>query len=267
MTKQNYIPHIFALSFIFTLGNAIIIMPATNFINLILSCALSLALVLLVSLLLKWGQKNKAVYLITALLLCAVTIYGAATTFLDYINYLKTEQTLQLNKFLLAFVLAVIIIFFASSKKQAIYKYCLFTFVILVAIMLISLAGGIKIFDYKNLKVSLFDFSFLPKQFFCFFLPIAVLPILNNNKEIKPTVYGILLGFAFLLLAALQVALTLGTSHTIKIPYLKAISAISSGSLFTRLDGAIWFLFFVSAIVKIAICVKVFLKIIKNNHN
>ncbi len=257
MTTTKYAPHIVATSALFTLGNAIVLMPMLNFFGVGISFILSLLIVWFVSFLLKSAQKNKVVSLCTTLVICIAAIYGAATTFLDYVRFLKSEQMPQTSIILLAITFAAIVVIFAKSKIHAIYKYSLFVFVVLVAIMLLSFMGGFKFFEYKNLNTDKYIFS--AKEYIRFFSSIIVLSIVfkNDNQSIKPTICGVSVGFLFVFIALFQSVLTLGANADAVYPYLKSVGVISSGSLFTRLDGAVWFLFFVTSLIKIAVCIKV----------
>ncbi len=264
MKTQKYTPHILATSVIFTLGNTIISVPCFNLIDLIIMLIVSLVVMLLARFLIGLGRKNKAVFLCIAFVVGIIAIYGASITILDYIRFLKTEQMPLTNVLLLVAVIGAVISFFVISKTSALYKYCLFAFVIISIIMIVCFIGGIKGFDYKNLNTQFFKFTFSFKDFLRLFLPLAILPFFNfdESTSIKPTIYGVALGFLGLVVALLQSVLTMGIEYNITYPYLKAVSVISSGSLFTRLDGAVWFLFFVCAIVKAVVCIKVAIEII-----
>ncbi len=251
MTIKKHASHIAAMSVLFTLGNTIILMPGFNLINPVIA----LAIVLLMGALLKMGTKNKAAFLCAAVVGFLSAMYGAVTTFFDYINFLKTEQLPQKSGIFMAIVFAAIVLIFATRKVGAIYKYCLFVSVIAIAIILLCFLSGIKNFDHKFLDLKLFEISFSLQDS----LPLAALLFLckNETKFIKPTLFGVAAGFLLLFISALQTGLTFWINNDVAHPYLKAVSVISSGSLFTRLDGLVWFLFFITALVKISICVKV----------
>lgn len=257
MTRQRYTLHITAMSSIFVLGN-IINPTATNFADVFIMCFLAFAGIFVVSLLLKSGKKNKAIYLATDLLLCVVAIYVAITTFLDYVNCLSVEQMPQNSKFLLAFVLFATLAIFSLSKEESIYKYCLFTFAIIISIIAVCFISGVGGYNYKNIDQNCFKTLFLPKQFVKSLLSAMILTLFSyeNTRQYKTTVYGIVVGIVCLFLVTLQTVLTFGANCKAVFPYLKAISTISLGSLFTRVDGAVWFIFFVCAVIKITVCVK-----------
>lgn len=265
MLTQKYTLHILAASVLFTLGNAIILMPSFNLLELGLSFVLSLAVICVASLLIKLGQKNKFMFCCVSVTVIVAAIYGAVITFLDYIFFLKAEQTSQIGIVWTSIVLAVVCIYFATRQLSAIYKYCLFAVALVVLIMLVCIFGGIKVFDYDNFGQSKWNSLSFVKNYLSFFLPVIVLPfgVKSYNQSLKPLAFGVMGGFLLLGIATLQTVLTLGENFNVSYPYLKAVSVISSGSLFTRLDGLVWFLFFVSSVVKTTICIKTVFEILK----
>lgn len=239
-------------------------MSRTQIINAFLYCAIIIISLLITTRILHCSKEKKAIYFVFISLLGAAALYGAITTFLDYFKFLKTEQIPNTNTIFLITVLIFITVIFVLQKEHAIYKYCLFAFFVVSAIILICLISGIKNFDYRNFKFAFFDLP-LFKRNILYFLPTIVLPIFSysETKKTNPAVLGVTAGFVCLCLMSVQAMLTLGCTNNAKTPYLNTISAITLGSLFTRLDGLVWFLFFVGAMVKVAVCVKVFLKMIK----
>lgn len=265
MFTQKYAIHILAASVIFTLGNAVILMPAFNLLELCLLLILSLAAMCGVSFLLKFGQKNKAIFCVEAVFVVAVAGCGAVISFFDYIFFLKTEQTPQSRVVWLGVIFAAVCIYFSTRHINAIYKYCLFSVVLVALIMLVCLLGGIRNFDYDNFDEIKWNSSSFVRDYLRFFWPTTVLPfgVKSYNQSVKPMVFGVTGGFLLIGIAVSQTILTLGKNFSVSHPYLKAVSVISSGSLFTRLDGLVWFFFFVSSVVKITICIKAVLEILK----
>lgn len=265
MTKQKYTPHVIAASAFFTLGNAIILLPEFNLFEFGLLLALSLAIIFITSRLLKAANENKLAFFCVSAMIVAGATYGAATTFLNYVAFLKNEQLSQNGAVWIGLAFAAICIYFATRSTAAVCKCCLFFAVFSVLIMLVCFIGGIRIFDYGNLAEIKWEFSSHIKKYSGVFLPIVALPafMAADNKTIKPVIFGVTGGFLLLFMATLQIALTLGNSFDVSYPYLKAVSVISSGSLFTRLDGLVWFLFFIVALLKITICAKAIMAVTK----
>lgn len=264
MITKKYVPHTFAISALFTVGNAVLLMYQFDLLHSAISLVSSLVLIGLSAFLLRRFKTNKLAFRFLLVVVGIISAYGAVTAFLDYIRFLKAEQMSQTNTMLLGALLLAIIIVFSVSKKTAIYKYGLFVFVVSVLIIVVCFASGINSFDFKNETVSLLSRSFSIKDFLRFFLPVVILPFwIGDESGIKTICGGVATAFLLLLVTALQVLLTFGQSDGVLYPYLKSVGVISSGSLFTRLDGLVWFLFFATALIKIAVCINAMLKIIK----
>ncbi len=263
MTK-HFSPHVFALCSLFVLGNIIVIMPFAlkDIFVFALFCVVSLILTITMCFVIKQAKHNLPFNFLLFILL-AISVYGAAITFVDFLIFLKSIQLNQTNILLLTLTLFAIVIFFALQKLSTIYKYGLLVAVVIGAIILLC-----GIFSVKNFDVSLFKTSIVPtdynfKVFFKFFLPIITLPVLFgfDEKSARSVFYGCVTGFFVLFLCFLQTTLTFSDTSAVNFPYLRAIGVISSGSLFTRLDGLVYIIFFVTTMIKITLCIKTVEKI------
>ncbi len=261
--KTQYAPHIFSLCALSVLGNAVFLMPfykSGGFLSVLISAILSLGLISMMTRLIKWGQNNKIIFFIVFMFIGATAIYGTVTTFLDYVGFLKSAQMPRASIYLLSSFLLGLIFIFVLSNTSAIYKYSLLVAVISAAMVIICFAGGIKSFDFSSFKKDFLKLSFNIKDFLQVFSSLAVIPFFvslsSKNIPKKPLVLGALAGFLLLLLCLTQSVFTLGFADNISYPYLKAVGVISSGSLFTRLDGFVYFIFFITSLTKITVCVK-----------
>ena len=88
---------------------------------------------------------------------------------------------------------------------------------------------------------------------------MLILPLVANQNT-KAIFGGVSTGFALILVTSLQTALTIGVDSGVLYPYLKSVGVISSGSLFTRLDGLVYYLFFTTSLLKIVIGISVIKK-------
>lgn len=263
MTTKEYSPHIFSLCALSVLGNAIISMPFYKnggFFSVLIYAVISCFFIPLISVVLKYVKKHKLLFCIVSVVSCGASIYGAAATFFDYIDFLKSAQMPQANVILLSAILLIVIIFFVSCSVSAILKYCLFVSVIVAVLLSLCFVGGTRNFDFLVLKTSFLKFDFSLNDFLrCFssFLTVPFFMFLKlKSMPAKPMFFGTLSGFLVLFLCLLQSVLTLGLVPDIAYPYQKAVSIISSGSLFTRLDGLVYFIFFATSITKAAVCTK-----------
>ena len=263
MKTQLYTPHIFSLCALSVLGNAIILMPflkSGGLSSILISAVLTICIILLMTWLAKRWQKNKFIFFIVFVFIGIVAIYSAATTFLDYVGFLKSAQMPSASIYLLAAVLLGVVVVFVLSSTSAIYKYCLLVAIIGALMIAICFVGGIRNFDFSILKEEFFKPNFHIKDFLRFFSSLAVIPFFVSLKlkdfSANPIFLSASTGFLVLILCLFQCALTLNYSSDTAYPYLKAVGVISSGSLFTRLDGFVYFLFFITSLIKITICIK-----------
>ncbi len=259
MIKNKFSPHVFSLSALFVLGGAVISMPfyTLGLVSLLIFGVLSLLLVWFSTVLLNLGQKNKTAFYIAAVIVTAAAIFGAASAFLDFFAFLKAVALPKTNTVFLLVALGVLVVLFCINKWYAIYKYSLFTAVICGAIIIICFLGGIKNFDFKGLALPL-TVSFKLKDLLKCVLPVIVLPFFTDCKKrhSKPIFLGVAVAFLSVAICLLQSVFTFHAQNDLSFPYLRAVSVISSGSLFTRLDGLVYFLFFASALVRVTVCIK-----------
>lgn len=267
MQQSNYNRHTLSLCTLFVLGNAIVFLPSNNNLWCVLTVLFFPLTALLVGTTLVSSFKNKFLLFLTSAIICITAVLGAVTTFADYVLFLKNYQLEDCSLYLTSVVFIGIVLFFAFCDNQAFYKYCLFTATICLAIIIICFLSGLKNFSLSNLDTKAFKtFAFF--DVFKTFLPVVVLPFFVNfslkNKKHHPFVFaGVITGVVLSALCLLQALLTLNITDKTIYPYLEAVSIISSGSLFTRLDGLICFLFFTTALTKITVCTKTVLYVLK----
>ncbi len=264
MNSKGYGIHIFSLSALFTLGNAVITIPLSAK-NLLLAAAFSVFLILLCSLAVKIGLKNRVYFCTAALPISAIAAYGFLTAAFDYIMFLKAIQMPDTNTFLTSAVLIAAVALCAFCSNSSILKYSLLSAVICALFFALNFIGGIQSFDYlqaKHLWQSYFSIGGILR----FVLPTTALALFvflsQKRAALTSVITGAAAGFLVLALCLVQIIFTLGPSE-IQYPYIKAISVISSGNLFTRLDGFVYFIFFATTLVKLAVCVKAIVLTVK----
>ena len=107
--------------------------------------------------------------------------------------------------------------------------------------------------------------AFLPSTL----LPIIILPFfdiyLSENRDKKSILKGYFAGSLLLIVCLLNVLLIFGNELSAKIdfPYSEAISTVTAGNIFMRLDGFSYYVFFMSCLVKICLSLKVLAVIFK----
>ena len=269
MKTQNFSPHIFFVCFLFVLGNAVFTLPINEFnpfIFVLLSGLLSLTLVA-TSFLMSCVTENKFLFFALCFIALITSVFGAISTFLDYYRFLTQAQMPYTNSVLIILILVITGVILSSFRLSAVLKYCLFTGIISITIITLCFIAGIKNYDFSSFKLIQTEKIFSFKVFIYCFSPTLVLPFLFHNTIIdfsfKSMFVGTLAGFITLLITCLQTVLTLGLAGS-DFSYLKTVSTISTGSLFSRLDGLVFFVCFASSIIKIIFCCKAALFSFKN---
>ena len=280
---KNSIPykfHITALATLFIIGNGVIIFPTAiadeyTFLAYLLCGGVAFLLFFVLS-----GVISKAysfmptsdtkpykkvlltgLYFVTA----AVSLYYMVETFCDFSLFLS-ELVLKSFPLIMCFILFLaMIIFFVLAKNEAFLKFSviafLFTAAVIIFFFLASLKnyriGNIFIFKLPELK------PFIPQVEE--YLTGLILPVLLFMcfkalvfKEVSKiyTFWGVLSGVVLLGLCILNSVLLFGTrfSGTLDYPYASAVSTVTIGRLFTRLDGFSYYVYFAAATVRINIC-------------
>lgn len=274
MKTNNYKPHIFSLFGLFVCGNAVITLPFYNAKNQIfvflITAALSVLFVRIFTVIMRCCKKSKVVFWTVCLPVCLLALYGAMTTLYDYLHFVRAVQLPQTSFVWLAFFMLTLVVVFAISPNSAIYKYCLLMAVFCAAMVILLFIVGTKHFDLSQLGLILNLcnlWAATPTIFLRYFSSLAV-PVLfvfltDADKTIKAITFGSVFGFWAVGICLAQGVLTLGGAEY-SYPYIDAVSVISSGSLFTRLDGFVYFIFFATAITKAAVCAKTVVLIIKS---
>lgn len=273
MEKYSYKIHTIACVALFTAGNAAIMQPFYSKSNLavfLLTALFSFLFALLSVAAVNFAFKEsdslfrKILRYIIAAAAVLAAIYGAFSTVLDYVTFVGKAQLPQMYTALIAVAMLGFSAVFIKVSHTAILKYCLFMAALSVAVVLLLFAVSVKLFDFNTVT---FDMSLSGsnvikaiKYFLKYFSPVlaAVLFAALANKKTKTAdiLGGLGVGFLILLITAVQSIFVLGNSGGYEFSYLYAVSVFSSGSLFSRLDGFVYFLFFAVSTVKIAVCVK-----------
>ena len=282
MREHSYKSHIFAAVMIFVMGNTVITLPfckQENFLLVfLLSAVFCIAFILLTIPILKYAfiykqsVFKKIVLFVTVTAVVTAAAYGAVSAFLDYISFVRDIQLSQTSGILITAAMLVLIVAFVICSGSAILKFCLLMAVITLAVVLLLFAVSIKMFDISYLNFSLnfsgVEFSASVKCFLKYFsvtvVPIAFALQTQQRTSVSNIISSASAGLLAVVLCLLQSVFVLGGAvYQYSYPYIYAVSAFSSGSLFTRLDGLVYFMFFAVTAVKVGICVKTIVLIIK----
>lgn len=278
MNRSAYNIHTVALTALFIIGNSILTPDIhglkNTFLAFFASAVLTLLIVAAVSKFLNFAflpsKKHKTRFYVNALLVGLLAVFGVLDTLYSYIRFLTDIQLPQASLILICFAVIVPVGVLVFCSNTALYKFCLLSAVISGCAIALIFIGGIKSFDFSPFKADAVKYSDLSDGMVgflkCFLPAVCISAFMTLTKETactKQTVTGASLGLLAIALCLLQSVLTLGAATGEEFPYFKAVSVISSGSLFSRLDGFCFWLFFVCSLVKSAVCIKTVRLIIK----
>lgn len=264
-----YNKHFVALSLLFILGNAVITLPQKNadkftFLGFLISFLLSLLLYFTVFLI----PISKPVMAVAF----AVSFWAAADTLLSFLKFINQTLLRDTAKILIVLPLAFVIFIFAKVSKTALFKFSLISAFFSVIAVIFFFIFTAKDFDIGNIIIkSLPSLKNLYSQT-CAYIKTVTLPSLllviyaKITQKNKKTAYlGLISGNVLLAACILNSVLLFGSkfSGRLDFPYASAISTVTFGNLFTRMDGFAYFIYFASCIVKITVCINIMKNFIK----
>ena len=281
MKKTSYFTHISALTSLFVLGNAVIILPMGKvneftFLSFLISAVFGIILYFPASLCAKklLGEKNhknqilKTVQIILLLALSVFAIFCVADAFSAFLNFVKVIILPNTATFFITLIFAVCVLYFALKKAENILKFFLIFAVLSGAIVLFFFFAtsfdfnlrNIFIFRLPDLKTFLNQATEYVKNPV---MPTLILPFYNmsvfENTKKGASLIGLLCGYILLGLCVIGSVLLFGANFAgdLEFPYFSASSTVSFGRLFTRLDGFCYFLFFIAVLARITVCLHV----------
>lgn len=278
-SSRIFITHFISVSALFFMGNAIIKAPSNEadeftFLAYLITCGLGILLYLPLSFLARKiylpSAENTVLFRIfkgfVYLILSIFSAFIIAETFKDYVNFTKNVILSASSLFSIISVFLLICLFFAFKRKEDVLKFALISFFAVFILVLFFFFAAMPNYSLRNIFIfRLPDIKTLFKQSLPYFknpvLPSLLLPFYNIlifKKEKKSALFsGYLCGTLLLGLGILSAVLLFGTTFAgnLSFPYSSAVSTVSIGRLFTRLDGFSYFIYFSSALIRINVCI------------
>ena len=277
--KSNFNIHFIMMSAMFLLGNAVISVPyknaeKNNFLSFIIAFVSGLLIICLLTFvfdflydekrLLKNTVIIKIVYIVSSILL----IYVSVLCFRDYSDFVAFRMLPNTPRFIVSVIFALCVLWFSLQKDKIILKFSLFSLVITAIIIILFFIISIPRYRLENIIILEFpDIKDTVKQAVSYFVNVFVtsLPVLLYRKcffekmEKKYICLAVVSGTVLLAVCLLNSLLLFGTTvaSEMEFPYSDAISTVTVGELFTRMDGFSYFVFFASSIIKITVCISV----------
>lgn len=272
--------HIIALSVLYVLGNGILNFPLKGtdefgftayLVSLLVLVVFYVAFSMITN---KISQTPKAFFCGYIILISVVSLFIGANAFGDAVNFMTRTLLQGVPTFFISLIFGITVVYFALKPSQSLFKFSLVTCVFVVGIILFFFVAPMEKYELRNIyifrapKLS----SLLPQLKVYLLNPVLqslILPLFFNlciGKTCgKPATVGVFFGGVFLGLCLLAPILLFGahTGGEFSFPFSSAAETVTVGRLFTRLDGFVYFVYFITCLVKITVSLKVSLTALK----
>lgn len=277
--EPTYNKHLASLTAIFILGDAVIILPSSDsgnyplfgfFAAAIAAALLYFAAFPLANRLIRKPCKSPVSKLFSLLLLTLAAVYAlysAGITFIRYTDFVDKILLPETPKFLIAAVFILSAVYLATRRQEVILKLTLIAvFAAVIAVLFFFMLSS-KDFKAENIfNYGFPNFSQLLKSSKPYFINVALPALLipaystlfTGKSRAGAPFLGLITGLALTLLCLLESLLLFGAplAERLSFPLAAAVSTVTVGSLFTRMDGIVYCLFFLPALIKTAVCMK-----------
>lgn len=279
--KTTKYKHLICLLGIFILGEAVIAAPysgadSLNVLALFCACAIAAAGVFLLTPLCsrvfseissKSNPISRFAVTLCYSIVIIVSLFLAAKAFVSLNRFVCEVMLIKTPRFIVAFISAVLAAVSVMGGRNNIFKFSLISAVICALIIAVLFALSLQSFEVRNIV----PYTYLPsynllaqtaEYLLKCFAPcaVAVVYICATHESPRGAILcdGVLLGGIMLLVCVANSVLIFGapTAAGMQFPYSDAVSLISLGELFTRMDGFSYLLIFISTVTKITVCLK-----------
>lgn len=279
--KEGFYIHSAALTALFIMGNAVIILPVKKadeytFLGFLLTFLISVFAIMVLSPVANFifgeeiTEDHSKVRKIAVLVCCGVTavfsLFCLGNAFLNLGKFISDVLLPDFSNTVIFIILLGVSFFFATKRQEDILKFSVLGFVFCFLFVLVFFFGGFENYNPRNIYIfSLPDFKtifFQAKPYFeNVFFPVLLLPVYHSvifkNAKKSALFWGAVTGYILLGLCILGALLLFGTKLSGKLdyPFASAVSTVTVGRIFTRLDGFSYIIYFVTSIVRITVSV------------
>lgn len=279
--KEGFYIHSAVLTALFIMGNAVIILPVKKadeytFLGFLLTALISVFAVLVLSPVTDFifGKEitadNSKIWKIAVLVCCGVTavlsLFCLGGAFLNLGKFISDVLLPDFSDTIIFIILLGVSFFFALKRQEDILKFSVLGFGFCLLFVLFFFFAGFENYNPRNIYIfSLPDFKtmiFQAKPYFKnVFLAVLLLPVYHSFvfKKVKKSAlfWGAVTGCILLGLCILGALLLFGTELSGKLdyPFASAVSTITVGRIFTRMDGFSYIIYFVTSIIKITVSI------------
>lgn len=277
--KTLFFSHSVAVYALFILGNAVINLPLKNadeytFLAFLVMSAVSVLLCVAVLPIADWVFSEKepiigAKKVLIGLLYVMVSVFAlfcAGEAFYDFAKFAGEVLLPDTPRLIVFAVFLLVSVFFCSKRQEDTLKFFLLCSILCLVLILFFFFAtahnysprNIFIFNLPNFKTFILG---IEPYFLKLLLPSLLLPvyqalIFKKSRQIV-CICGTASGFIMLGLCILSSLLLFGAplSARLDYPYAAAVSTVTVGRIFTRMDGFSYFIYFAASLCKITVCV------------
>lgn len=253
---SGYNKHFIALSALFILGNGVIVSPPKNadeynFLGFIIACFVAIIIYCVCF----FVPVNR----FTRVPICLLAFYCIWDAVISFIKFISDNLLPHTNRFLIVLPMILIILYIVWQRKEILLKFSFMSFFIVLTVIIFFFFATIKDFNIKNIFIyQLPTVRSIVGQMIPYIkmliLPIVLLSFFMKMNNIKrsASVVGVFIGFICFGLCILNSVLLfgIGLSGILDYPYSSAGSTVTFGTLFTRLDGFLYYFYLACCIVK-----------------
>ncbi len=273
MEEARFGRHFVCLTALFILGESVIGLPYNNsggysVLAFIAAAALGFLVLAAGFLLLKFACRFKAAAAFLYLAAAVYALYLSGAAFKEFLLFAAKILLPSTPRFFVAAIFIIVCAYLALKSREILLKLSVLAFPIA--------AVGIILFfflSFKDFNTEWLIINRLPdiKEFLRdgapmalnVSLPFLLLPVLGEyflpNKRKRAAFSGGVTGILLLALCFFDSILLFGTSLAARceFPLYSAVSTVTVGPLFTRMDGIVFCLYFLTALIKTSVCLKI----------
>ncbi len=276
--RVRFSRHTAALCGVFVLGNGIITLPRSGADEFTFSAFLAVGVCLLISFyiicVIADGlnkinfTRNLLLRTVSSIFLLALAVFSlfcAADTFLQVTDFFSKVLLAQTSRFSVCLVFGAAVLYFALKRQENLLKFCLVGIVLVTAVIVFFFIAASDNYNLRNIFVfrlpSMEEFKNQVKPYLVnplihsLILPFFLLFTFKDTCKSAGNL-GVALGLVLLSLGLLSSVLLFGAdiAGELNFPFNSAVSTVTVGRLFTRLDGFAYFVYFICSLVKITVC-------------
>lgn len=203
-------------------------------------------------------------YSLTSILLVGAAAYG----FSDFVRFVGDVMLPHTAKFWLAAMFFAATVLPAVGEKGIVMKFALFAFIFAAAVTVFFFAASVPQFRIDNISLhNIPEWRAILKQSVPIFLRLfpahiiiyIYVGVFFGRRKGRCAVSGAVIGCAAIGICVTNALLLFGAPLAAKLryPYAAAVSTVSLGELFTRMDGLSYFVYFAAQTVQTVMCVSV----------